>query len=574
MSWIKKLDKLSSGKLIFIICLVGFFVWANVLFNGFVWDDEEEIVNNKIIHNWSNLSQIISGGTFNTGGTGALSGWFFRPARTLTLMINYSIWGPHAFGWHLIQVLFHLVNTILVFKILIRLLEKSSYKNLLAAILSLVFVVHSALSEAIVYIAAASEVMFTFCNLAAFYLLLKVEKTLSTWRRAAGFGLLLFTAMLVKESAIIMVPIIILYLFLFRIKEWQKWLSAMLVVFVGYFILRLVIIQTPIQPLKLSIISEAPLVHRLLTMPYIVFGYLKIIFFPSYLAISQQHVVRSISINQFFLPLMLSGLFFGLFLYASFRFRSKIIFFGLAWFSLGLGPILNIFPLDMTIGERWLYSPFIGLIIAFAGLFASLLAKYPKFLILISCLALMVPILGIRTIIRNLNWHDGLTLYSHDLRLNPDSFDIENNLGVELFRYGKIEEAKPHFERSLKLNPKWHFAMNNLGAVYQREGNYQKAEELYQSVLKQSDYYLAYENLAYLILETSTLEETINFTKEAVAKFPQNSRLRVVLALAYYQNSQFKEAEIEAKEAFFLEPSVANQALIRMIIERKEIKLD
>ena len=54
------LSNLNSKKVIWIIVLVGFGVYFNSLFNGFVWDDEEQIVNNAIIQSMSNLPQIFS----------------------------------------------------------------------------------------------------------------------------------------------------------------------------------------------------------------------------------------------------------------------------------------------------------------------------------------------------------------------------------------------------------------------------------------------------------------------------------------------------------------------------------
>lgn len=563
--------KLSKIQLILLILAVGFIVYFNSLFNGFVWDDEEEIINNKIVQSLSNISYIWSGATFNTGGAG-LSGWFFRPIRTLSIMVNYAIWGPHAFGWHLVQVSFHLINTILVFLILAKLLENSKFKLIIATILSLIFVVHPAISEGIVYIAASSEVMYSFCNLLAFWLLIESGSEIPKKTDLALFAVLLFVGMLVKESSIIIFPLMLCYLWIYKVSSWKRWAAILFLILAGYFFLRLVIIHTPIRAVQLSPISEATLFQRFLTLPLIVLSYLKVIFFPKDLAISQHFVVKSASFSQFFFPLTAVALFFGSLFYLSWRFRSKLIFFGLAWFILGMGPISNIFPLDMTIGERWLYFPLVGLIIVFASLLCLLVTRHRRFLpYLLIFTAFIIPILGGRTFIRNFDWHDGLTLYSHDVNISKDSFDIENNLGVELFRHGKIAEAKPHFQRSIDLNPKWHFAYNNLGAVYEREGNLEKAKELYQTTLRFSDYYLAYENLGFILLKTGKAKEAISFLEKAILKLPQNSRLRVALALAYYKEGNQKEAERYAQEAYFLEASGQNRALVETIMSKKKI---
>ena len=112
----EKLENLSSKVLILIILLVGFLVYVNILGNGFVWDDEEQVVNNPYIKSFTYLSKIFTGSTFQTGGAG-LSGWYFKPLMSLWFMVNYSLFGKNAWGFHLTQLLLHLINVALVFLI-------------------------------------------------------------------------------------------------------------------------------------------------------------------------------------------------------------------------------------------------------------------------------------------------------------------------------------------------------------------------------------------------------------------------------------------------------------------------
>src|SRR3989338_4430376 len=100
-----------------ILIIVGLFAYTNSLFNGFVWDDEAQIIHNALIQNLGNIPYIFSGATFTTGGAG-LSGWFFRPFLTFTFMLNWLFWGESAFGYHFFQVAFHVLNGILIYKIL------------------------------------------------------------------------------------------------------------------------------------------------------------------------------------------------------------------------------------------------------------------------------------------------------------------------------------------------------------------------------------------------------------------------------------------------------------------------
>lgn len=567
---------LTVKKALLLITLFGLLAYGNILFNGFVWDDEQQIVNNTIIQKLTNFSQIFSGATFSTGGAG-LSGWFFRPFLTFSYMLNYALWGANAYGFHLFQLVFHLLNGCLIFLILQKLLESRNKYSILAALIpSLIFIVHPAISEGVSYIAALSEVMLTFFDLLAFYLLIKTQLKNFSLKHALIISLFLFAGALYKESSIIIFPILISFLLIFKIKNW-KWVFTLILTGASYLFLRLVIVKTPIRHPEFAPISDAKLQDRLLTIPSELTHYLSIIIFPDKLAISQHWVIKQANLLNFWLPLLVSLLFILGVVFLFIRFREKIILLGLIWFLLGFGLISNIFPLDMTIAERWLYFPIIGIIFIFAGIFNVLFTKLPKVLftqILIITFFCLIVILSTRTVIRNNDWKDGLTLFSHDQKISQDSFDLENNLGVELFRTGKVEEAKPHFEKSIALSPNWYFAYNNLGAVYEKEKDYSKAEKMYQETLKKSDYFLAAENLTQLTLMHKDPKEAKKLAEDWLKKLPYNAKLWSLLAVADYQLKNKDLALKEAYTAYQILPSEENAYIFELIKQGKELNFN
>lgn len=106
---------LQNNKIrLWIIVILGFCVYLPTLFNGFVWDDEEQIVNNPQIQSLSNLPAFFSGSTFNAGGGGNLSGLYYRPLMTSSFTLVYSIFGLNPFFFHLVQVILHIANACLL----------------------------------------------------------------------------------------------------------------------------------------------------------------------------------------------------------------------------------------------------------------------------------------------------------------------------------------------------------------------------------------------------------------------------------------------------------------------------
>ncbi|MBM3208919.1 tetratricopeptide repeat protein [Candidatus Shapirobacteria bacterium] len=509
---IKKLDSLGRVRLIFLILFVGFLVYANSLPNAFVWDDEEQIVNNPYIKSWQNLPQIFSGSTFSSGGAG-LTGWYYKPIMSLWFMGNFSLWKLNPFGFHLAQILLHLTNATLIFLFFTRFFSKIT-----ALFGALLFAVHPALTEAVVYPASSQELLYTF-----FLLLIFITTGNELLQKISPLIFLL--ALLSKESAIIALPLISHYLyFLLKDKDGAFYFGLLgFFATLFYLILRLAIAGIPLSAPHLSPISQAPLLQRLLTIPFELCSYLRLIFFPLNLFIAQHQVIGTVSDLRFLAALPLTLFFLIVTIILAIKAKKVTARFFLLWFFCSIFIVLNVFPLDMTIAERWLYFPLIG----FLGFTLSVVSEYKQKIParLIYLVLIILFLFSARTVIRNANWRNGLTLFRHDSAYAKDSFDLQNNLGVELFRVGKTEEAKPYFERSIKLMPKWWTSYSNLGAVYERKGDLIKAQELYEKSIKNGDYYLAYENLCFLLIKTDSLEEASKLCQEGTRRFPGNARL-------------------------------------------------
>jgi len=108
--------------------------------------------------------------------------------------------------------------------------------------------------------------------------------------------------------------------------------------------------------------------------------------------------------------------------------------------------LFSAFPLDMTVADRWFYFPIIGLL-GLIGIFSNRLT-HKKIIknIIISLISVYIVLIATKTIIRNTDWFNEYTLYTHDLKIESQSFDLENQLGIVYSKQGKPEEAKLHFE--------------------------------------------------------------------------------------------------------------------------------
>ncbi|MBI5619893.1 tetratricopeptide repeat protein, partial [Candidatus Gottesmanbacteria bacterium] len=412
---------------------------------------------------------------------------------------------------------------------------------------ALIFAIHPGISEAVLWISTIADPLATLLYLSSFAYLLSSPPRV----RLSSFLFLL--ALLTKETSLMFFPIILLYLVLFD----KKTLRPVLIWFLGtslfYGLIRVLAVGTSaVQGLRFpSPIAQATMIVRLLTVPAEVLYYLKTFFFPMPLAISRHFVVSGITDRAFLLPAAL----LATLLLVVFRMRrNKLFLFFIAWFFVMLLPALNvIIPLSATVADRWFYAAAIGAIGAVLTVIVPLASRIKPAAIFLA--VLLFGLLSAGTVTRSLQWKNGVTLYTHDVAVNSSSFDLQNNYGVELFRHGQIEEASQAFARSIALNPRWWVAANNLGAVYERQGNASKAKEQYQMSIKAGDYYLAYENLAkLLVFRLHDPKQAMELAQRAVRAFPASTNLWMVFAIAAHQTGNKEEALAAAKQLYLLSP--------------------
>lgn len=545
----KIVNWLTSKKAIFIIVIVGFITYFNALLNGFVWDDFPQIINNQYIHSLEYVYKIFSGGTFSYGASAELSGSYYKPIMQTIFAIIYTIFGEKAFFFHLFQISIHIVNSILVyllFKIFIR-------KNI-ALILSLIFLVHPINVEAVSYISALQDPLYFFFGMIAFF----IAKCRPSIIKNISIIFIALLSVLSKETGFLFIPIVIFYKFIFKIGRVAHpiLLSAILIGF--YLFLRLIYAQVYLQKPELAPIGFLSLSDRLLNIPGIIFFYLKSLAFPKDFISVHFETYNLINFVGFYLPFIVDTIFLstliaiGVFLLRKHRREVAPFLFFFLWFILGISMHLQIFPLDMTVADRWFYFPMVGLL-GMVGVFISTISIKNKLLAYsgFTSAILIIILLSSRSIIRNSDWKNSLTLFSHDIKISKDNFELEALLGYELVSADRHSEAKKYLEKSLKTYVQAP-VLNNLGTVYFKEGDTSKAlSYFYKSLALEEDEGIR-QNIIYVLLDQKNHNQAKSFTEDSLKIFPQNPVLWAYLAIVNDKIGNTSEAEFAAQRCFVL----------------------
>ncbi|HEC70151.1 MAG TPA: hypothetical protein ENI31_07720, partial [Candidatus Omnitrophica bacterium] len=138
---------------VFLLIVITFVVYFGSLKNEFVWDDFLVIVNNNFIKSWNNFCQLFNKSYLTSPsqiryleviniGSGESS---YRPVVTLTYFIDYFFYKLNPWGYHLTNLLLHILNVLLLY-FLIRLITQN---NIIALLAGLLFAVHPVNTEAV-----------------------------------------------------------------------------------------------------------------------------------------------------------------------------------------------------------------------------------------------------------------------------------------------------------------------------------------------------------------------------------------------------------------------------------------
>lgn len=564
---------------VFVLGIIGILTYINVLPNGFVWDDFVYIVNNADVHRL-NLSSVFEPSTFNHGLT-------YRPLQQLAYSLAYFQFGNAAFWYHLVQVWLHVSNTVLVY-----LLFSRFFIAQIAVFLAAIFLIHPMQVESVAYIAGMLDPLYVLFGLSA--LLIITGDTHKGTAHVLASVCFLFS-LFIKETGILFVPIFFAYALIFGLP--RKTLIIQGVVFVltmlvyGYlrfFVgkVGLVISRSGVVP-----IAALDVWGRLLNIPAIAWYYLKTFLFPLTLAIDQQWIVKTVTPGGFWMPLFGVVAFVMLCVwYARYLFHQHRKMYGVfllfsIWFGVSWIFHFQVFPLDMTVSDRFFYMPMIGLLGMIGVGIQGLLPVMKRYKMIPAGIVLAVGIcvlLFVRTVVRNGNWSDERTLYEHDREVY-DSFNVENNLGNVYVANGKYRDALYRFRQSRALFPT-ELNTFNVGYAYDLLDEPSDAIRFYEESLTYAAYppderklitALTVENLSKRYLLVEHYQRARDLLDTHVQDYPDNGRLWQYLAISEYNlgNKEAALAALDQANKYRIVGNSGSETLYALMMQDKPVKL-
>lgn len=542
-----------------LIAVAAVLVYLSALPGEFLWDDVYFITNNVFLRDWRHLPEIF------TGDVAAGSGMrynYFRPLTIFTYLLDRTVYGLDRRGYHLSNVLFHLLTSISVF-FLARRLASPPPAALLAA---LFFAVHPLQTETVAYVSGRPDSLVALFMILSFLLYLR-QAGGPRPRLLALMTLCYLLAALSRENCVVLPLLVLWYHLAYRKRLRPVLFLPLALIALAYVVLRVCLVDPARVPNTLS--------QRLPGFFAAALTYLRLLFLPVGL-----HQEYGLTLFSWFDPRVLAGggLIGAIFLLAL-RFRRRpIVLFSAGWYFIALLPVSGIYPIKAWIAEHWLHVSSVGFFILLARALAALAGPIPRFPFRIYARgyrgrrdraragvtvaifsAALVVLWGVLTARQNLYFRDARTFYERTVRYNPASARLLNNLGIVYYDLGRGAEARGLFARAVALDPEYPEGYNNLGHTYYQEGKYPEALELFRKALRinprSAD---ALNNIAVILCAQGNYQEGAAVFTRAAECNPYDPSTRYNLGLALARLGKLKEAEDALLSALRIDPAIGN----------------
>jgi tetratricopeptide (TPR) repeat protein len=425
-----------------------------VLKAGFTnFDDQVMVTENIKIQNLSLINLKAMFGAFHYG--------LYHPLVLLSYAVEYRFFKLFPGVYHLTNLLLHLLNCWLVFRLFL-LLSKHPWT---AFIVALLFGIHPVHVESVAWVSERKDMLYAafFLSSLLFYLAYCGRQR----GRYLVYSFALFACSLLSKPMAVTLPLVLLLLDLFLgrgLRDRRAWLEKS-----PFFILSGLLVLVTVYGHRGASTENFFFIKGIFSAAYNILFYLYKLAVPVRLSALYPPAVPS---GAPYPPLVLAAPLLIMALAAAVLFSrrwTKACWFGTAFFLVTLLPVLQFVPVGLGIpADRYLYLPALGIFFIAGTALVRLYVRLPhlrRYLLVLSCVITAIT-LSIISWQRAAVWHDSITLYNDVIGKYPQIALAYNNRGAARQMQGQYDLAMADFTRALQLNPGYDGAYNNRGRLH------------------------------------------------------------------------------------------------------------
>ena len=549
---------------------------------GFLWDDDVYVTNNELLTAPDGLRRI----------------WFsldspsqYFPLVYTTFRFEHALWGLNPFGYHWVNLLLHVANALLVWRVLACLKIPGAW------LAGAIFALHPVQVESVAWITERKNVLMGFFFLLTLlaWIAFVDERTKQPWRFYLLALVLNVLALSAKTTACTLPSALLLILW--SQKKPINWQRALQIV--PFFLLGLGVGLVTIwweryhQGTGRALFPFLTPIERVLVASRAVWFYLGKLIWPSNLTFiyPRWNIAPTHPLDYSWL-LATVGL--CAVIYFARRYVGRSVEIAAVFFVATLSPVLGFIMLYTFrytfVADHYQYLACIGPIaLASAGVTSLANAFRRSRLFVLSAAVCIVATLAVLTWRQSAMYGDIEALWRTTLERNPSCWMAHNNLGIVLFQKGETDDAIAHYRTTLKLQPDFWDAAYNLGSALLQKGEVDEAivhcskavriapndpdaqvalgnalagkERIddaivhYEKALAiRPDYFIAHYTLSHALLQKGEIDAAIVHCRAALLIQPKNADAHTSLAIALDERGQTAEAIMHYRKAVEIAP--------------------
>lgn len=534
-------QSLRIGLLVAVVAVV----YANTLWDGFTLDDGIYMLKNPQVTNPS-LRAFFSPHKVSN---------IFRPVTIASLALNWRIGKERAIGYHFLNLLLDAGATLLLYLLFEALLGTSPPAKTVALVAALVFAVHPLHTEAVASIVGRAEVLAAGFLFAAWILHLQ--------DRQIPAIICFVLALLSKESAIIFLPLLLVGDY--ARGKWKPWLRYAAIA--GVTIVYLGVLwkiqggrfgQPTISQLD-NPLAVIPARWRILNALRVQLKYAALHFYPAKLSCDYSFNTIPIYLDWRHTLLAWVAVFGAVsaWLWAGWKRRSALFVAGGIYLG-GFAITANILmPTGTIMGERLAYLPSAGFCLLVALGWSWLQTR--QRIVALAALTAVIAAFGARTILRNQDWRDNLSLYTAGLRVSPGSAKMHGNMGGQYMASAQWDMAATEFQTALRIVPDYPDVLASYGLLEVWRGHNESGGHMLERAYLMShrdnpNFDFMAVNYAAVLMQTNHADGALTVLNREIAEAPSYSRAWSNRAVIRYKQGQTAPARSDAETALRLDP--------------------
>jgi protein O-mannosyl-transferase len=574
----------SPGKRTFILSLslvlLTVLAYLPVRNNAFInFDDNHYITENP--HVKAGLSWDTVTWAFTTYDA---ANW--HPLTWLSHALDCQLFGLNPAGPHLITVLLHALNGVLLF-LMLQSLTGFTWRSVMVAAL---FAVHPLNVESVAWAAERKNVMSMLFFLLATWAYCRYVRQPTTRRYLGVAGL--FALALMSKAQVIIFPFALLLLDYWPLgrtrcaaplppsesnaQARQRSFSSLLIEKIPLFGLSAISAVITLHAQRtghaVRTVVEYSLGSRAETAIVSYALYLRDAFFPRHLAPIYPHADGLLPTWQVLLAATVLTVFSALVIIA--RKRAPYLLFGWLWFLGTLVPMIGLIQVGVQArADRYMYISLIGILVASIWGVADFMARHniSRTIGATACVGILAA-LSLATFHQVERWHDSETLWNYTIAVTGRNFMAEDNLAQELAHQGRTREAMVHFQNTLAEYNWGPSDLITFGVYEQRIGYSADAIKQYQRALRNTTdaktRAIEFSNMGSAYMDMKDLQHGQECFEQALQSDPENVPALIGSGLIAQKSGNLDLAIRQYTRAMSIKPSDLGYTLLGRAFEQ------